>query len=77
MELGKFLLNEFQEKAGGGVSFLRDFNGLAQKPIRQKGNAEPKKMRRPRRAPAISNSEKAQRHAKIRMLITPCAIMET
>ena len=32
--------------AGGGVSFLHDFNGLAQKPIRQKGNAEAKKMRR-------------------------------
>ena len=41
------LASKFQGKAGGGVSFLRDFNGLAQKPIRQKGNAEPKKMRRP------------------------------
>ena len=28
------------------MSFLRDFNGLAKKPIRQEGNAEPKKMRR-------------------------------
>ena len=28
------------------MSFLHDFNGLAQKPIRQKGNAEAKKMRR-------------------------------
>ena len=36
----------FQGEAGGGVSFLHDFNGLAQKPIRQKGNAEAKKMRR-------------------------------
>ena len=35
-----------QGKAGSGVSFLRDFNGLAKKPIKQKGNAEPKKMRR-------------------------------
>ena len=37
---------EFQGEAGGGVSFLHDFNGLAKKPIRQKGNAEAKKMRR-------------------------------
>ena len=28
------------------MSFLHDFNGLAQKPIRQKGNAEAKKIRR-------------------------------
>ena len=38
--------SKFQGEAEDGASFLRDFNGLAKKPIRQKGNAEPKKMRR-------------------------------